>query len=59
MFYLQGNSLTDIVRHVKLFGSRESVDGIVTVPGVRFPGNATYFCLFLNFQTAAGAPSSG
>jgi len=60
MFYLQGKSLTDIVRHVKLFRSRDNVVGIVTVSGVRFPGRTTYFfCLFLNFQTAFGAPSSG
>jgi hypothetical protein len=59
IFYLQDKSLTDIVRRVKLFRSRDSLVGTVTVPGVRYPGSATYFCLFLNFQTASGSPSSG
>ena len=59
MFYLQDKSLTDIVRHVKSFRSWDSVAGTVTVPGVRYPGSATYFCLFLNFQTASGATGSG
>jgi len=58
VFYLPDKSLTDIVRHVKLFRSRDSVVGIVTMSGVLFPGRTTYFCLFLNFQTAFGAPSS-
>ena len=40
MFFIQDKSLTDIVRYVKLFRSRYSV-----VPGVRFPGSATYFVL--------------
>jgi hypothetical protein len=32
---------------------------VAGIAGVRFPGSATNFCLFLNFQTACGALGSG